>query len=468
MSFQRVEERSAVLHKELGVANLAFTQILHIVGLAWVGVAARLGPSHVVFWMLAAVFFYVPSALVVIYLSRIMPLEGGLYQWSRHGLGSDLAGFLVEWNLWLFATVLSSEMGLIVATNLSYSLHLPWLAESKWFIALANCIVVGSMVVLATIGLGVGKWIHNAGGALMVALFAALLALPAINAARGDIAPYNPLPLELPVFSLLSLNILGKMGFGAFGGFEYVAIFAGECREARRAIGRSVILAAPAIAAMFILGTSSVFAFVQGDRIDLIGPIPQVLSLSTRSLGIGASIVSVVILLSLGIRLGQLSVTFSGTSRLPLVAGWDNLLPEWFTRLHPRYRTPVNSIRAGGAITLALALGSTAGVGSQESFQLLQNAAGIFYALTYLVLFAIPIVGLRGLSPRPSMLLRAACASGWLMTLLYVSLSVFPIIAVPDSGSFTAKIVTVILGANAVGAVVYLAAGRRKQPQNAV
>jgi hypothetical protein len=50
---------------------------------------------------------------------------------------------------------------------------------------------------------------------------------------------YHPLATAMPVFSLFSLNILGKLGFGALGGFEYVAILAGECRSprARLAVG---------------------------------------------------------------------------------------------------------------------------------------------------------------------------------------------------------------------------------------
>ena len=35
------------------------------------------------------------------------------------------------------------------------------------------------------------------------------------------------------------------------------------------------------------------------------------------------------------------------------------------------------------------------GVGKQDAFQLLWNASGPFYPLTYLVLFAIPLWGLR-------------------------------------------------------------------------
>src|SRR6266498_5905389 len=89
---ERVEERSAVFKKELGLTDLALTQILFIVGLPWIGVAAKQGPSHVVLWVLAMALFYLPSAAVVTYLNRIMPLEGGLYQWAKLGF-SELVGF---------------------------------------------------------------------------------------------------------------------------------------------------------------------------------------------------------------------------------------------------------------------------------------------------------------------------------------------------------------------------------------
>src|SRR5258705_6856907 len=92
-----VNAHSKFLKKELGLGDLVLTQILFIVGLPWVGVAAKLGPSHVVFWLMAMVLFYLPSAVVVIHLNRLMPLEGGLYQWAKLGF-NELTGFLVAWN----------------------------------------------------------------------------------------------------------------------------------------------------------------------------------------------------------------------------------------------------------------------------------------------------------------------------------------------------------------------------------
>src|SRR5262245_6041114 len=464
---QSIEAHSAAFKKELGLTDLVLTQILFIIGLSWVGAAAKLGPSHISFWLLAILLFYVPSAVVVIYLNRLMPLEGGLYQWAKLGF-NDGVGFMVAWNLWLFVIVLTSLIGLQAATYLSYALgpNAAWLAGSKWFIAIASIVIIGALVVISTIGLSVGKWVHNAGGVMMIVIFIALVALPILNWSRGSIAEYHPLAIAAPTLSLFSLNILGKLGFGALGGFEYVAILAGECRDPVRTINRSVIIAAPIIAVMFIMGTSSVLAFVHPDNIDLIGPIPQVLSVGSRPFGLAASIVPVAILMVMCMRLAQASVNFTANTRLPMVAGWDHLLPAWFTKLHAKYRTPVNSILFVGAMMLAVGLAGIVGVGEQEAFQLLQNAAGSFYAITYLVMFAIPIVGLRGVKPRPPLWLKIAAGSGFLMTLLYVVVSVFPIVQVKDRISFMIKVGGVIIAANIAGAAIFLFAERRRRARD--
>src|SRR5436305_14940887 len=132
---ERVYTVSRVFRKELGLRDLVLTQILYIVGLSWVGAAAKLDTAHVGFWVLAIILFYLPSAVVVIYLNRLMPLEGGLYQWAKLGLG-DFLGFMVAWNLWLYVIILNSEIGLQLATNLSYAIgpSAAWRAGSKWFI----------------------------------------------------------------------------------------------------------------------------------------------------------------------------------------------------------------------------------------------------------------------------------------------------------------------------------------------
>lgn len=458
----RVEAHSAVLRKELGLRDLVLTQILFIVGLTWIGVAGKLGPSHVVFWLLAIALFYVPSAAVVIYLNRLMPLEGGLYQWAKLGFNGTV-GFLLAWNLWLYVIVFTSEIGLTCATYLSYALgpSAAWMTTSGWFVALAAAVILALMVVSSTVGLSVGKWIHNAGGVMMLTIFAALLLLPVLGVATGHLRAYHPFRASVPPATLLNLNILGKMGFGALGGFEYVAILAGETRSPARSVGRSVLIATPVIALLFILGTSTVVAYVPTADIDLIAPMAQVLRVGTGPFGVAGPLVTAAILTTLATRVAQASVSFTAVARLPMVAGWDRLLPEWFSRLHPRYRTPVNAIVLVGVCSFAFAALSLVGVGQAEAFQLLFNASGIFYALTYVVMFAIPLFGLRRVAPRPPLWLRALSASGLLMTLLYVALSVFPIIRVESVATFALKILLVIVAANAVGVGILASARRR-------
>jgi amino acid transporter len=450
-----VQAHSAALTRELGLRDLVLTQILFIVGLPWVGVAAKLGPSHVVFWLLAMVLFYIPSAVVVIHLNRAMPLEGGLYQWAKLGF-NELIGFMVAWNLWLFAILNTSEIGLQVTQYVSYIIGPggEWLTGSKWFVSITNVVVIAALVAVTVRGLAVGKWVHSAGGVLMLGTFATLVLLPWLNVAKGTLSEFHPLATAVPVVSIMSVNLLAKMGFGALGGFEYVAIHAGECRHPVSAIGRSVALAAPIIALMFVLGTSSVIALIPLDRIDLIAPVPQVLSEGFGRLGSAAAVAPVAILALLVIRLAQASVMFTGTTRLPMVAGWDGLLPVWFTYVHARYRTPVHSILFVGLATLALGMAGLVGVGKQEAFQLLWNASAVFYALTYLVMFAIPLFG-NGRSAVPAWL-RACALSGFLMTLLFVVVSIIPIVQVESRLVFALKISALIVLTNVIGAAIFL------------
>ncbi len=453
-----VESRSAVFSKELGLRDLVFTQIVFVVGTFWVGTAAKLGQAQLIFWLLAILTFYLPLAAVVIFLNRLMPLEGGLYQWAKLAF-NDLVAFMVAWNLWIFGILIMSGIGLIITTNIAYAIgpRAAWMRSSKWMITLISSGLVAGMIAAARRGLAFGKWVHNAGGVLFIATFGALILLPFFSLARGALSGYHPFAVTMPAPTLLTVNIFSKLALGALTGFEYVAILAGECRAPARNIGRSVIIAAPIIALMFILGTSSVLAFVSPERIDLIGPIPQTLSLGFRSFGWVSAVVSLAIFGVVARQIALMSIYFTGNTRLPMVAGWDRLLPAWFTRLHAKYKTPVNSILFVGAITLGFGLASLVGVGEQEAFQLLDNAAGVFYGSTYLVLFAIPIVAMKRFGSVSPLWLKLASASGFLVSVLYIFLTVFPIIEVKSWFSFAAKIIAVVLVANGVGAAIFLA-----------
>jgi len=457
-----VEARSAELRKELGVRDLALTQILFIIGLTWIGVAGKLGSSHVVLWLLAVVLFYLPLTAVVIWLNQLMPLEGGLYQWAKLGFNQAL-GFMVAWNLWLYVILFASELGLTVASYLAYALGpgAAWMTHSAWFVSLASALAIALLAGLAFVGLSLTKWVHNAGAVFMITIFTVLILLPLLGVATGQLRSYQPFRTEVPELSLFNLNVLSKMAVGAFAGFEYMAILAGETHSPASAVRKSVYIAAPVIALFFILGTATVVAYIPTADIDLIGPLPQVLRVGFGPFGIAGPLVTIAIVLTLIMRVSQISVAFTAVTRLPMVAGWDRLLPAWFSRLHPKHRTPVNSIAVVAVISFAASGLSLVGVGQAEAFQLMFNASGIFYGMTYVAMFAIPLIGLRGVTPRPPLWIQAASLAGLLMTVLYIVLAVFPIIEVTSVESFALKITVVVVLLNLLG-VGILVAGRRR------
>jgi len=457
-----VEARSAVFKKELGLFDLVLTQVVFVVGTFWVGWAAKLGHEQSMFWILAIVTFYIPLAVAVIFLNRLMPYEGGLYQWSKLAF-NDFVAFMVGWNLWVFAITILAGTGLVVTTNLSYAIGpaASWIRDSRLMIMLISFFLVTAMVVAATRGLALGKWVHNVGGVVHMITFAALILLPLFALSRALGAGYQPFTLQFPTFTEYNVNVASKLALGALTGFEYIAIAAGETRSPARNIGRSVVISAPIIAAMFILGTSSVVAFIPRDRVDVIGPIPQVLSMGFGSLGWVGAIGSIAIL-GIAVRtIALMSLYFVGNTRLPMVAGWDRLLPGWFSRLHPKYKTPINSILFVGAVTLVIGLASLTGVHAHEAFQLIDNAGGVFYALTYLVLFAIPLFGMKALGVKAPWWLKVACASGFIVTLIYIRFAIAPITEVTDLVSFAMKIIATVVIANTVGLAIYVLRKRK-------
>ena len=465
---REVESRSASLKKELGLRDLVLTQIVFVFGTVWVGFAATLGRSQMAFWLIAIVTFYLPLAAVVIYLNRLAPLEGGLYQWAKVAFG-DFVAFLVAWNFWIFGILVMSGISLIIKKNIAYAIgpRANWMHENKWITTLVGVVLMTSLIAASRRGLALGKWVQNFGGAMLIITVATLILMPLITASHGSLANYHPFSLSLPEINSHNVNVCSKLAVGALSGFEYIAILAGECRAPAKNISRSVWISAPIIALMFILGTASVLAFVTPDKVDLIAPIPQVLSLAFGSSGWVSTLISLTIFGVAARQIALMSIYFAGNTRLPMVAGWDNLLPQWFAKLHKKYRTPVNSILFVGATTLVFSLAPLIGVKEAEAFQFQDNAASIFYALIYMVLFAIPIIAMRRFGSRAPWWLKIAATLGFIASVTGAFYTVFPIIEVQSRFLFAAKIIVVVIIANAIGAAIYAFDKRRARAAGA-
>jgi len=158
--------------------------------------------------------------------------------------------------------------------------------------------------------------------------------------------------------------------------------------------------------------------------------------------------------------LGAASLLFTGITRLPLAVGWDRLVPEWFTRLDEKRQTPVNSIVCAAVLVLVMVGLASAGVHAQEANQLLSNASLTHYELTYLVMFAAPIVGAGALRRQMPGWLKWVCGVGFCATLFSLLISVFPFVEVVNPGAYAAKILGVGLLSNSLALGLFLVRGK--------
>lgn len=207
---------------------------------------------------------------------------------------------------------------------------------------------------------------------------------------------------------------------------------------------------------MFIFGTSSVVTFARpGSRIDLIAPIPQTLRVALGNSGVG-NVIAIIAIVLLELRLlGAASYIFSGVTRLPMTVGWDNLLPRWFTRLHPQRKTPVNSILFTFGLMLALLVMASAGVHAQEAYQVLSNASLTHYELMYMAMFAIPLVGVTQLRRSLPFWLKWVSLAGFCASLLSLLISIYPFVDVVNPLEYGAKIAGTVLISNLVAIIFY-------------
>jgi amino acid transporter len=485
-SMESIEHRAGAeqtadprLRKVLGLRDLIPMQILIVFGPSWTGTAAHQSGTQLAFWLLGAVLLFLPVAAVVQYCVRIWPYEGGVYQWTKHAFG-PFAGFLTAWNLGAWVLLIGATIGVQTASGLSYGFgsRAAWMAESHGFISVLNIGIFASIFLVSVLGLRVGRWISHLGTLATLFVAALLIVLlvfhPHAAPAHPHVSPQRPFSFEFPILTLVSLNLFSKIAFNGFTALEQVAVFAGETRNAAHSILRSAWIAAPVIALIYILMTGSILTYIPANQVDLVNPIAQVIATAFdagpdpgASIDWGVLLSHAAILALVLAQIAQTAVYIAETSRLPMVAAWDHLVPTWFTRLHPRYRTPTRSLMVIVVLAVLFAFLASYDAGSGEAFQLLATCAFVCYGMNYLLMFSLPLLlGTRfSLRPdlRPPLAVRIACLCGASVTVLSMSFNLVPIVDVASPGTFALKVGSGALILNLLGSLIYWNGTRRSK-----
>lgn len=385
------------LRRVLTLRDLVLFNLVAIIGLRHLATSGKAGPSALVLWVLAAAFFFVPQGLAVAELSRRYPEEGGMYAWTKRALGDGHA-FICGWSYWIsnvlyYPSLLISTA--VVGTYVFGQGEGP-LASSWYYVLPVTLGALWLAVAVNIVGLGTGRWLQNAGGVGTYIPGVVLIALAAIAAATG-MAPANSWTAAdfVPdLTNLGSLNLWASIAF-AFGGLELSPSMGGEIERPERTLPRAVMISAPLIAFIYLLGTASVLWLVPAAELNLVSAFLQGIA---RGVGqISPALLWLVPVCALAYTIGNVGgvgAWLSAPARIAFVIGIDRYFPPAFGRLHPRWGTPYVAIIVQAALATVALLLSVLGRGSQVEtvYLILLDTMILVYFVPFLYLFASFIV----------------------------------------------------------------------------
>jgi amino acid transporter len=385
------EENAPQLERALTLRDLVLFNLVAVVGITWVATAAKAGPSALTLWLLAALLFFIPQGLAVIQLSSSYPDEGGIYAWTKKEFGEG-HGFLCGWCYWINNVLFYPTLLLSAAVMATYVIGRgeSGLADNWSYVLPFTLIALTAAVWLNVVGVGTGKWLQNIGG-LSVYLPGILLVLLGLHGALTR-PPANALSygqLKPDLTNLPLLNLWATIAF-AFAGLELSSTMGHEIQNPRRNLPRSIYIAAPLVAVVYLCGTGSMLWLVPRDEINIVAGPLQALANGMRNLGSGGWwVIPLAALLLAVARVGAVGAWLTGSARVAFVVGLDRYFPPAFARIHPRWRTPYWAILIQAPIAVFFLLLSVLGKGTsvEKAFLILLDMSLLIYFIPYLYLF---------------------------------------------------------------------------------
>jgi glutamate:GABA antiporter len=459
------------LSKEMGFWDVLLFNIATVLGPRWIAAAAHNGTSSISLWIIAALFFFVPSALVINELSSRFPHEGGLYVWSKEAFG-DFHGFVAGWCYWVYTVFYFPGLLLASASMSAYVIgeNGARLEHDRAFLLLVSIGLLLVAVALNLVGLRVGKWLQNAGGActyLPLLLLAGVAGL--LGMRHGSVTHFTSANV-LPTWNWGTVNFWSQIAF-AFTGLELVSAMSAEVRDPQRTLPRAVYGAGALIAAMYIVGTLAVLVLVPANEVSATSGVFHAITVGSIALKVSFFGILAAVLVTVG-NAGGVGSTVAGIARVPFVVGIDRYLPPAFGKIHSRWKTPYVSILVQAVISGVILLVSQINQSTRDSYQQLVDAAIILYFIPFLYMFAAALWLSRRkdrTENKQAVLIPGGLPGVWiasgvafLITLLSIVLSVFPPGESSNRVSFLIRTLLWVIGALATGLTLYWRGARQK------
>jgi len=393
--------------------------------------------------LLTPLIWAAPAALLTAELATALPAEGGYYVWVRRAFGS-FGGFLCGWWTWIYTCVDAALYPVLFATFVSKLLETlgyapfdnPWV---KWGVGMAMVIPLTWLNVRGTRQVGFSTSFF---ALLFLIPFAILVALGLPHLFANPSAAVHPFAAAgKPLSGAISLGLYTIMW--NYLGWDSLSTVAEEVEDPQRSYPKALLIAFLLTIAVYLLPVvigavvrPNYASWDEGTWVEV-----------ARAVG-GKGLAIAMIVAGVFSSSALFSSTLLGASRVPYVLATDKLLPDAFSRLHPKYATPWLAVLASAVVYSIL---------SYQTFGSLIAIDVIVYSVGLLLEFA-ALVALRRREPdlpRPYKI-----PGGWpilaLVVLLPTGLIVFAIVnSVFFDEEYGWKSAAMSAAALATGPVVY-------------
>ncbi|KAA0111012.1 APC family permease [Mycolicibacterium sp. P9-22] len=301
-----------------------------------------------------------PIAAITTELATAMPAEGGTYVWARRALG-DFAAFqagVLRWlNSWvdmaiypvLFASYLSALFVPAEAGHTVIASFGPFVLDVHWIVGVV-CVIIP----MAGLNIRGAKSVGES--SLLFAVIA--LAPLAILAGFGIVKLITDQTNPLSPFMVDGSSATAAFGAGlalvmwSYCGFDRVGLIAGEIKNPTRVIPKAMFIAMIVVIASYVLplvGSMAVGGWESWEA-GSFGDIGERLG--------GTWLAVLVTVGGMFAAIGLYSSLLMSNSRSIFVLATDRWAPPVFTKISPRFGTPVVAIVVSSVMYALFSLGS--------------------------------------------------------------------------------------------------------------
>jgi glutamate:GABA antiporter len=416
------------LRRVLGRGDLVLLFIVAVFNLNVVPSIAANGGVTVWLWIVSVLLFFWPQGIAVIELSHRYPGEGGVYLWAKEVFG-DFHGFFSGWCYWTNNMLYVPTVMLYFVGVSVYVLgpNHQSLAENKIFALVTSLGLLALLTALNIVGLGVGKWINNAGAIGTGIAAAVLIGLGIVIWSRFG-THLSVSEFRFPANYHSVLNSFGVICFGLVG-LELASVMGDEIRDPARTLPGAVAWGGIISGVLYICTTLTLLIAIGKNDISVLQGIVQAVGRMAQSVGIAWIGVPFAVMLSVSIA-GIGSAWMGGSARIPFVAGLDSYMPSWLGKVHPKYATPYAALIVQMIVSgLLVVINFAGGEKVQGAFQRMLSLAVVLQLVPFLYMFAALIkfgwtADTRGRYGRAKLLVSGVC--GFVTTFLGIALVFFP------------------------------------------